>query len=180
MQKVYSAARQAKILVEKAWKAASNVTQAAYRRARKAAGGIHLIRNSFWNILNLQRHTLKDPMHAIMMDHGNSISIYSGVVKRLQDLAEELGLARGYFVTKLTASLNHMCDSQDRRHLTWFNFVNQSILFETLSQVGAPTKKGERPEICKLSWCASHIYWMAWQMTRFGPAQRMAIQRSDY
>lgn len=147
MQKVYSAARGAKILVGNAWKAASQVTQAAYRRARKAAGGIHLIRNTFWNILNfdVQRRTFKDPMHA--MDHGNSISICSGVVKRLQALAEELGLARGYFVTKLTARLYHVCDSQDRRHLTLFNFVNQSILeqFEKLGQVGAPTKKGEKP-----------------------------------
>ena len=147
MQKVYSAARAAKILVGKAWTAASNVTQAAYKRARKAAGGIHLIRNSFWNILNfdVQRRTFKDPMHA--MDHGNSISICSGVVKRLQVLAEELGQARGYFVTKLTARLYHVCDSQDRRHLTLFNFVNQSVLeqFEKLSQVGGPNKKGEKP-----------------------------------
>jgi hypothetical protein len=51
-KKVYSAAREAKILVGEAWKAASKVTQAAYKRVRKAAGGIHLIRDTFWNILN--------------------------------------------------------------------------------------------------------------------------------
>jgi hypothetical protein len=57
-------------------------------------------------------------MHA--MDHGNEISIYSGVVKRLQALAEELGLARGFFVTKLTDRLYRVCDSHDRRHLQPF------------------------------------------------------------
>ena len=147
MQKVYTAAREARLLAGRTWKAVSNVTTAAYTRARKAAGGIHLIRNSFWNLLNfdVQRRTFKDPMHA--MDHGNSITICSGVVKRLQDLAEALGKARGYFVTKLTSKLYHICDSQDRRHLTLFNFVNQSILeqFEKLSQVGAATRKGEKP-----------------------------------
>ena len=68
-------------------------------------------------------------------------------VLHLQVLAEELGQARGYFVTKLTARLYHVCDSQDRRHLTLFNFVNQSVLeqFEKLSQVGGPNKKGEKP-----------------------------------
>ncbi len=137
MSKVTRQARNIGVLVGRAWNATAVCGQAAYKTARQAAGGVHLMRNSFWNILgfDVQQQAFKDPMHG--MDHGVAITILDGVVRRLHDLERELGLERNFLVRKLTARLYHLCDSQDRRHLTLFNFVNQSILeqFEKFGQV---------------------------------------------
>ena len=146
MSKVTRQARNIGVLVGRAWNATAVCGQAAYKTARQAAGGVHLMRNSFWNILgfDVQQQAFKDPMHG--MDHGVAITILDGVVRRLHDLERELGLERNFLVRKLTARLYHLCDSQDRRHLTLFNFVNQSIMdqFEVLGQKGSGKKNGDK------------------------------------
>ncbi len=109
MQKVYSAARKGNILVGNAWTAAANLSIAGYNQARQIAAGVHLMQNSFWNLLNfdVQRHAFKNPMHA--MDYGISISICTGVVKKLQVLAESILRPGNYFNKKLTARLYNLC-----------------------------------------------------------------------
>jgi hypothetical protein len=80
------------------------------------------------------------------MDHGAAITFLDGDIRRIHDFERELGLERNFLVRKLNARLYHLCDSQDRRHLTLFNIVNQSIVdqFEVLSQKGSGKKNGDK------------------------------------
>jgi hypothetical protein len=62
-----SAARKGKTLVGNAWTAAANISIAGYNRARQMASRVHLMQNSFWNLLNfdVQRRAFKDPLWII-------------------------------------------------------------------------------------------------------------------
>ncbi len=161
MSKVTRQARNIGVLVGRAWNVTAVCGQSAYKTACQTAGGVHLVRNSFRNILgfDVQQQAFKDPMHG--MDRGVAITILDGVVRRIHDLERELGLERNFLVRKLTARLYHLCDSQDRRHLTLFNFVIKSIVdqFEVLSQKGVRQEEWRQGSAlhcltCRPFWCA--------------------------